>query len=166
MSQRPKLSIIVAMACNRAIGRGNRLLWHLPDDLRHFKALTLGKPMLMGRKTWESLPGLLPGRRHIVISRNPNYQAKGAELARSLEQAIAMVDPGEEIMLIGGAELYRLGLPIAQRLYLTLVHEAPEADAFFPEFEQGDWRLLRQEDHGIDERHTVSFSFLDYVKTA
>lgn len=160
----PNLSLIAAMGRNRAIGRDNRLLWHLPDDLRHFKAMTLGKPMLMGRKTWESLPGLLPGRRHILISRNVNYQAKGADLAGSLEEAMALAGPVPEVMLIGGGELYRQALPLAHRLYLTLVQDEPEADTFFPELDRNQWRLLSQEDHDPDERHPVGFSFLDYVK--
>lgn len=162
--QYPNLSLILAMGRNRAIGRDNRLLWHLPADLRHFKALTLGKPMLMGRKTWESLPGLLPGRRHIVISRNANYQAEGAELAGSLEAAMVLAGPVPEVMLIGGGELYRQALPLAVRMYLTLVQDEPEADTFFPEFERNDWQLLSQQDHDPDEHHEVGFSFLEYQR--
>lgn len=160
----PQLSIIAAMGRNRVIGRENRLPWHLPNDLRHFKALTLGKPLLMGRKTWESLPGLLPGRRHLVISRNPHYEAKGAETAYSLAEAIAIAGPVEEVMLIGGGELYAQALPLAQRLYLTLVDAELEGDTFFPQYEAADWQLMQQQDHVADDRHVFGYSFLDYQR--
>lgn len=159
---KPHLSIIAAMALNRVIGRDNRLPWHLPNDLKHFKALTLGKPMLMGRKTWESLPGILPGRRHIIISRNPNYQATGAELATDLDAAIRLAGPVEEVMLVGGAQLYTQALPLADRLYLTLVKATLDGDAFFPEFDQSSWQLRGEEDHQADARHAYGYSFMEY----
>lgn len=161
---KPRLSIIAAMARNRVIGRDNRLPWHLPNDLKHFKALTLGKPMLMGRKTWESLPGILPGRRHIIISRNPNYQAAGAELATDLEAAIRLAGPVEDIMLVGGAQLYAQALPLAERLYLTLVEAEPAGDAFFPEFDPSTWEPVDEEHHAADARHACGYSFMTYQR--
>jgi dihydrofolate reductase len=113
------ISLIAAMAGNRTIGRDNALPWRLPEDLRHFKATTLGKPVIMGRKTWESLGRPLPGRRNVVVSRNPDYRPEGGELTGSLAEAIAATADADEVFVIGGAELYRQALPSAQRLYLT-----------------------------------------------
>ena len=129
-------SLIVAVAANRAIGKDNALLWHLPEDLKYFKQVTAGHAVIMGRKTWESLPEKfrpLPGRRNIVVTRNAAYTAPGAELAASLEEALAQVSDDAEPFVIGGAELYRQALPTAQRLYITEVAVSPEADAFFPD---------------------------------
>lgn len=160
---KPVLSLIAAMARNRVIGIDNRLPWHLPADLAHFKATTLGKPMIMGRRTWESLPGLLPGRPHIVVSRDPAYLAKGARVARSLDEAIALAgELGDEAMLIGGAQLYAQALPLADRMYLTLVDAEPRGDAWFPAFDQDEWLLEDREDHPADERNACPYSFLSY----
>jgi dihydrofolate reductase len=158
-----QVSLIAAMAENRVIGKDNQLPWHLPADLQHFKALTLGKPMIMGRKTWESLPGILPGRRHLVISRNPDYQAEGVELFGSLEAAITAAGAVEEIMIVGGAQLYAQALPLANRLYLTQVHQAVAGDAWFPEIDPARWALSSQEDHPADERNALAYSFLTYI---
>ncbi|MBI2306841.1 MAG: type 3 dihydrofolate reductase [Rhodocyclales bacterium] len=141
------LSLIAAMDRDRLIGRDNALPWHLPEDLRHFKATTLGKPVIMGRKTWESLGRPLPGRRNIVISRNAAYQAVGAELAASLEAALALCAEAEEAFVIGGAELYRQALPLAQRLYLTEIDGSHDGDAWFPEFPADEWREAARETH-------------------
>jgi dihydrofolate reductase len=160
-----QLSLIAAMADNRVIGRDNHLPWHLPADLAHFKRLTLGKPLLMGRKTWESLPGLLPGRAHLVISRNPNYQAPGAQCFSQLEQALATIQ-AEEIMVIGGAEIYAQTLPLAQRLYLTQVHLQAEGDCLFPAFDADDWQLIDRQDHQADAKNPYPYSFLHYSRHA
>lgn len=147
------LALIAALADNRVIGIDNRLPWHLPADLKHFKAVTLGKPIIMGRKTWDSLGRPLPGRLNLVVSRQAGLQLDGAEVFASLPAAIARADEWarergvDELMLIGGAELYAQGLALAQRLYLTRVHLAPEGDAFFPEFAEGDWQLASREEH-------------------
>ena len=163
---KPVLTIIAAMAHDRVIGIDNKLPWHLPADLQHFKALTLGKPMIMGRKTWESLPGLLPGRPHIVVSRDPHYRAAGAQVAHSLEQAIELAaelaDESGQIMVIGGANLYAQALPLAERLYLTLVDVAVAGDARFPAFDASAWQLDDREEHGADERNPHPYSFLSY----
>lgn len=155
----PRIAIIAALARNYVIGRGNRLPWHLPDDLRHFKRLTLGRPIIMGRRTWESLPGLLPERTHIVVTRDPKYQANGAVVVRSLDQALAAAG-GEEALVVGGAQLYALALPRACRLNLTLVEAEIEGDAFFPEIDPAAWREVAREPHAADERHAYPFSFV------
>ncbi|WP_372866540.1 dihydrofolate reductase [Pseudomonas sp.] len=135
------LCLIAALAQNRVIGRDNQLPWHLPADLKHFKALTLGKPIIMGRKTWDSLGRPLPGRLNLVVSRQPSLQFEGAEVFASLEAAIVRAEQWareqgvDELMLIGGAQLYQQALPLAARLYLTRVDISPEGDAWFPEFD-------------------------------
>lgn len=147
------LCLIAALAQNRVIGRDNQLPWHLPADLKHFKAMTLGKPIIMGRKTWDSLGRPLPGRLNLVVSRQSSMVLEGAEVFPSLEAAIeradawARAEEAEELMLIGGAELYAQGLVQADRLYLTRVELAPEGDAFFPEVSQQDWRLASSIEH-------------------
>lgn len=141
------LCIIAALAQNRVIGRDNQLPWHLPADLKHFKARTLGKPIIMGRKTWDSLGRPLPGRLNLVVSRQPGLQLEGAEVFTSLDAAIQRADAwareanAEELMLIGGAQLYEQALPFAARLYLTRVELSPEGDAWFPDVSEADWHL-------------------------
>jgi dihydrofolate reductase len=152
------------MARNRVIGRDNHLPWHLPADLKHFKALTMGKPMVMGRKTWESLPGLLPGRRHIVVTRNPAYAASGAETAHSLEEAIAMAKDATEIMVVGGANLYAQALPIAGTVYLTLVDAEFEGDTHFPDIDPSDWTETERERHPADETNRWPYVFTTLVR--
>lgn len=153
------LSQIVAIGRNRVIGAGNSLPWRLPDDLAHFKRLTLGKPVLMGRKTWESLGRPLPGRDNLVITRNPGYHAAGARVFASLDTALAACSDAPEIMLIGGAELYAQTLPICDRLYLTEVDAAPDGDAFFPALDPADWRETAAEPHPADARHAHAFTW-------
>ena len=145
------LSLIAAVARNRAIGKDNQLLWHLPEDMRHFRETTRGKPVVMGRKTWESLPEKfrpLPGRQNIVVSRDPAYKAHGADLAGSLEGALALAGGAEEVFVIGGEQLYRAALPFADRLYLTEVELEPEADAFFPELNPAVWQEVERRASG------------------
>jgi dihydrofolate reductase len=154
----PRLCLIAALAENRVIGRDNQLPWHLPADLRHFKALTLGKPIIMGRKTWDSLGRPLPGRLNLVVSRQADLQLEGAEVFASLEQAIARASQWataqgvDELMLIGGAQLYELGLAMAERLYLTRVALSPQGDAWFPELPEQDWRLLDRQAQAAGEQ--------------
>ncbi len=136
------VALVVALGENRVIGKAGGLPWHIPGDLKLFKKTTMGKPIIMGRKTWESLGRALPGRTNIVISRDPAYSAEGAEVAGDLDQALAIAGAltSEEIMVIGGAEIYRLALPKADRLYLTEVAAKPDGDAFFPDFDKAAWR--------------------------
>ena len=145
------LCLIAALAQNRVIGRDNQLPWRLPADLKHFKALTLGKPIIMGRKTWDSLGRPLPGRLNLVVSRQPGLQLEGAEVFASLEAAIVRAEQWaheqgvDELMLIGGAQLYQQALPLAARLYLTRVELSPEGDAWFPEFDAAAWHCTASE---------------------
>ena len=142
------LSNIAAVARNGVIGKDNQLLWHLPEDMRHFRETTRGKPVIMGRKTWESLPDAfrpLPGRNNIVASRNPAYQPARATLASTLNDAILKAGGAKEVFVIGGAELYRLALPIADRLYLTEIDQDFEGDASFPDIEKSNWEEASRE---------------------
>ncbi|OGT87452.1 MAG: dihydrofolate reductase [Gammaproteobacteria bacterium RIFOXYA12_FULL_61_12] len=164
MVKKPLISLIAAMSENRVIGRDNRLPWHLPADLQHFKKLTLGKPIIMGRKTWESLPGLLPERNHIVLSRNRRYQAEGAILVRDLEKAVMAAGEVAEIFIVGGATIYEQALATANRIYLTLIHAQIEGDAFFPRLDEGRWRLVLREDHPANGKNPLPYSFLNYER--
>ena len=157
------LVVIAALDRNRAIGRGNALPWHLPDDLKRFKALTLGKPVLMGRKTAESLGRALPKRRNLVLTRSGRVPFDGMEAVASLDeaQALAVAYGVDELCVIGGGELYASALPLASRLHLTHVDTAVEgADAFFPAFDVADWRVLSREAHAADDRHAFAFEFV------
>lgn len=155
----PRVAIVAAIARNGVIGHGGRLPWHLPDDLRHFKRLTLGRPIVMGRRTFESLPGLLPDRTHVVVTRDPSYVAHGAVVVQSLDAAIAAAG-GDEVLVVGGAELYAQALPRAARLYLTLVDAEVEGDAHFPPIDRGEWREIAREEHGADAKHAFPFAFV------
>ncbi|HEV2816643.1 MAG TPA: dihydrofolate reductase [Allosphingosinicella sp.] len=135
---RPRIEIVVARADNGVIGANGTLPWRLPRDLRHFKAITSGAPMIMGRKTFESLPNILPGRRHIVLTRDPAWRREGVEIAHSVADALALVG-GDRVSIIGGAEIYRLFLPIADTIHLTEVHLEPAGDTFFPEPDPAIW---------------------------
>jgi dihydrofolate reductase len=161
-----RLSIIVAASENNVIGVGNQLPWRLPDELRRFKALTLGKPILMGRKTYESIGRPLPGRRNIVISRRLGLSIEGVDVCSSLEQAMAIVASAEETMLIGGADLYRQLLARTRTIYLTRVHATLAGDAFFPELARDEWREVNRETHAQDERHAHAFTFLTLERAA
>lgn len=154
------LSIVVAMALDRAIGRNNDLLWRLPADLKRFKSLTTGHSILMGRRTWESLPnGALPNRRNIVISRSLK-EAPGAELFGSVEEALEAVGNQEEVFVIGGGEIYRQLLKRADRLYLTLVEaEYPDADTFFPEIDWVEWQSLYEEVYPADDKNPLASKY-------
>ncbi len=159
-----RLSIIVAIAKNNAIGLNNKLIYWLPNDLKRFKSLTTGNTIIMGRKTFESLPkGALPNRRNIVLSRNGKASDfPGAELYRSLDDALAECKHDAEVFIIGGATLYAEALPIADRLCLTFVDDTPsEADTFFPSFDTTAWKETFREDHDTDEKHAHRYSFID-----
>jgi len=140
-----KISLIAAMAENHVIGRNNQLPWRLPADLKRFKALTMGKPIVMGRKTWESLGRPLPGRTNIVITRDIGYQAEGCVVVHSIDQALEVAAGSDEVMVIGGEKLYQQVLDRADRLYLTLVKSDVEGDTWFPEFDLTQWREVQRE---------------------
>jgi dihydrofolate reductase len=160
MEPLPNLSIIAAMSNSRVIGRDNALPWRMPVDLARFKRLTLGKPIVMGRKTWESLPGLLPHRTHVVLTHDRDYQAEGGLVVHSLSEAIALVGDAPEIMVIGGANLYAQALPLASRMYLTVVDGEFEGDAFFPAYDGQEWEETSRERHAADAHNPYSCSFL------
>ena len=155
----PSLSLIAALAHNRVIGRDNRLPWRLPADLRFFKQTTMGKPLLMGRRTWESIGRPLPGRRMIVLTGHPGYSAPGCTVAHSLDEALTLAGPVAEIMVIGGAALYAQTLPLAARLYLTVVEADIPGDVWFPEWNRLDWRLEWEEAHPADADHAWPYRF-------
>ena len=155
------LSLIVAMTPNRVIGANNRLLWRLPAELQYFKKTTWGKPIIMGRKTHESIGRALPGRRNIIISHNPHFQAEGCEVVDSLAAALSLVQDCEEAIVIGGAQIYAQALPQAERLYLTWVHQEFEGDTYFPAWEGlADWRELSREERIADAENPYAVSFV------
>ncbi len=168
------IQVIVAMAENRVIGRGGDLPWHLPADLEHFKKLTLGQVVIMGRKTHESivrrLGRPLPKRRSLVLSRarqaSPLHLTPGVEVASSLEQALELAADEAEVFVIGGAAVFAEALPLAERLYLTRVHAETRGDVFFPEIDAESWRLISEQRHEADERHAYPFSFEVYQRPA
>ena len=154
------LSLIVAVADNGVIGQHNGLPWRLPGDLQRFKSLTLGKPIIMGRKTFDSIGKPLPGRASIVITRQTSLELPGCTVVDSLVAALAAAGAAPEIMVIGGADIYRQTLPQAQRIYLTRVHAAVEGDAVFPALNLTDWREVAREDYPADDRHVFAYSFI------
>lgn len=158
------LSVIVALAKNRVIGLNNTLPWHLPEDLKRFKQLTMGHHIIMGRKTFESLGRLLPGRQTVIVTRNPDYKVDGAIVVHSLEQAMSVSSADSEAFLIGGAELYQQSLPLAKRLYLTMIDAEFEGDAYFPEIELDHWDLLEQQD--LISQQGWAFHYLSYQRKA
>lgn len=160
------ISIIVAIARNNAIGNDNKLLYWLPDDLKRFKALTTGHTIIMGRKTFESLPkGALPNRRNIVLSRNPEFTAPGTEVFPNLDTALAQCKEEEETFIIGGESVYKAGMSMAERLYITSIEDTPkQADAFFPLIDTQVWELVGSTPHDTDEKHKHKFVFNDYKR--
>ena len=154
---------IVAMADNGVIGRDNGLPWRLPDDLKRFKALTMGHAVLMGRKTWDSIGKSLPGRRNFVLTRNRGWSATGAESFHSLEEARAQAGEAT-LFVIGGAEIFSLAWPIVGRLELTEVHAAPEGDVLLAGFDRRDWREVSRIEHAADKRHSAPFSFVTLLR--
>ncbi len=164
-AQPVRISLIAALGEDRIIGRKGRLPWHLPADLRHFKALTLGKPVLMGRRTRESLPAPLPGRRMLVLSRDPAFSAPESTRVGSLDEALALCAGAAELMVMGGGEVYRLALPRASRLYLTEVHGRFHGDTHFPEWDRRQWREVARADHPADERNPWPYSFVTWQRT-
>jgi len=158
------ISIIVAASTNNVIGANGDLPWRLSADLKHFKAITMGKPIVMGRKTWDSIGRPLPGRQNIVITRQADFVAEGCNVVASTEEAIAATAGADEIMVIGGSQVYSLFLPAAGRLYLTRVHAEIEGDAFFPEIDESVWRLVGDDSHSSDDRNAFDYSFRTYER--
>lgn len=159
------ISLIVAASTNNAIGIRGDLPWRLSDDLKRFKAVTMGKPIIMGRKTWDSIGRPLPGRQNIVITRQSEFSAEGCDVVASVAEAVAIAGDVDEVMVIGGSQIYELALPSADRMYLTRVHAQVEGDAFFPDVDESRWRLSSDEWHAADERNEFDCSFRIYDRT-
>ncbi len=152
------ISMIAALARNRVIGRNGGLPWRLPRDSAHFRRTTMGKPVIMGRRTFESMSDLLDGRRNIVVTGDLGFSAPGAEVARSLDEALELTADAEERVLIGGAAIYAAGLELTDRLYLTFIHADVEGDVLFPELDEKDWVEIERTEYAADERHEFAFS--------
>lgn len=158
------ISLVVAASSNNVIGRDGELPWHLPDDLRHFKRLTTGKPVIMGRKTFESIGRPLPDRRNIVMTRDTDYAAGGCDVVSSVSDAIDLVEGAAEVMIIGGGMVYHDFLPLADRIYLTRVQAEVEGDTHFPEVDEATWQLVSSEHHDADDRHRYAFDMMVFER--
>lgn len=155
----PRLSLIVAMAKNRVIGAGGRIPWHLPNELQLFKSVTMGHHIIMGRKTWESINRLLPGRTTVIVTRRRDFSVPGALVAHTLDEAIKYCAGDSEVFIIGGGELYRAALPMADRIYLTVVDAEPAGDTWMPEFDPAQWRVHSTQHYSRDDRHAHDYRF-------
>ena len=163
MPTQPIMSFVVAMDRNRLIGAQGELPWRLPDEMKHFRTVTMGKPVLMGRVTYESIPARfrpLAGRTNIILTRQEAYQAQGCIVVHSIEEALKAAGDAPELMVIGGAQIFEQLLPRADRLYLTRVHGEFAGDVFFPELDMKKWQEISREEHGQDDRHAVPFTIL------
>lgn len=158
------ITMIAAAAENNALGKDNDLVWHLPDDFKRFKALTTGHCIIMGRKTFESFPKLLPNRTHIIITRQKDYAPKDCIVTDSLEKALEAAKTDSQPFIIGGGEIYKLGMEVADLIELTRVHGSFEADTFFPEINPEEWDLIKEEFHPKDDRHNYAFTYLTYKR--
>lgn len=156
--------LIAAAAQNNALGKDNQLLWHLPDDFKRFKQVTSGHYIVMGRKTFESFPKPLPNRTHVIVTRQKDYQPEGCLVAGSLEKALDLCPKNQEVFIIGGGEIYKQALPLADKIDLTRVHATFEADTFFPEIDPAQWRLVSSTFHPKDDKHDYDFSFEEFVR--
>lgn len=158
------ITIIAAAAENNALGKDNDLVWYLPDDFKRFKQLTTGHHIIMGRKTFESFPKPLPNRTHIVITRQKNYAPEGCIVVGSLDKALELSKTDDTPYIIGGGEIYKLSIQIADRIELTRVHGTFEADTFFPEIDENKWQLVKSEFHAADDKHKFPFTYLTYER--
>jgi dihydrofolate reductase len=158
------LTIIAAAAENNALGKDNQLVWHLPDDFKRFKKLTSGHHIIMGRKTFDSFPKLLPNRTHVVITRQDNFMKEGVLVVNSLERAIELSADDPQPFVIGGGEIYKISMKLADKIELTRVHGTFEADTFFPEIDENQWKLVSEEFHEKDEKHNYAFTYLTYER--
>jgi dihydrofolate reductase len=158
----PRIYLVAAVASNGIIGSNGRLPWHFPEELKHFKEVTLGHPVIMGRRTWESLKGALPGRKNIVVTRTPGYQAAGASVAASLQAALALCAGAPKAMVIGGNQLFAESLPLAAGLELTEIHKDYPGDTWFPAFDRAQWREQRREPHTASDG--TRFDYVLYEK--
>ena len=158
------LTMIAAAAENNALGKDNDLVWHLPDDFKRFKRLTSGHHIIMGRKTFESFRKLLPDRTHIIITRKKDYNPEGTLVVNSIEEAIKLAKLDDQPYIIGGGEIYEMGIKVADRIELTRVHGEFEADTFFPSIDENEWELVKEQYHPKDEKHDYAFTYLTYER--
>ncbi|PDS24219.1 dihydrofolate reductase [Flavobacterium branchiophilum] len=156
--------IIAAMAQNRALGKNNTLLWHLPNDFKRFKTQTTGHYIVMGRKTFESFPKPLPNRTHVIVSKTKNFDSEHCITVQNLEEALAICPKNQDLYIIGGGEIYKQTMPMADVLDITLVEATFEADTFFPEINPKEWQLASKESHPIDDKHPYEYHFLTYIR--
>ncbi len=158
------ITIIAAVGANNELGKDNDLVWHLPDDFKRFKALTTGHPIIMGRKTFESFPKLLPNRKHIVITRNKNYTQAGVSVVHSLQDAIDLAKEDPQPFVIGGGEIYSMAMPIVDKIELTRIHANFEVDTYFPKISLEDWELVNEVYHPKDEKHLFDFTYQTFER--
>lgn len=156
--------MIAAASGNNVIGKDNDMLWRLPDDFKRFKALTSGHSIIMGRKTFESLPGILPNRTHVIVTRNKDYKVDGCEVESSLVEALVTSRTEKDVFIIGGGEIYKQGMELADKIELTRVHANFEGDTFFPEINLNEWKLVKEEFHDSDLKHQYSFTYQTYIR--
>ncbi|APG60319.1 dihydrofolate reductase [Christiangramia salexigens] len=159
------LTMIAAAAENNALGKDNDLVWHLPDDFKRFKRLTSGHHIIMGRKTFESFPKLLPDRTHVIITRKKDYNPDGCIVVNSLEEAVKVSKLDDQPFIIGGGEIYKMGMEIADRIELTRVHGEFDADTYFPEIDENKWKVVKDQFHEKDEKHKFAFTYLTYERS-
>lgn len=158
------ITLIVAVGKNNELGKENDLVWHLPNDFKRFKKLTTGHHIIMGRKTFESFPKPLPNRVHVVITRNEKYKREGTIIVHSMKEALQIAKNDTQPFIIGGGEIYSLGIPNADKIELTRVHGSFDADTFFPEIQINEWELIKEEHHDLDEHHKYAYTYLTYLR--
>ncbi|MFK5982688.1 MAG: dihydrofolate reductase [Flavobacteriaceae bacterium] len=158
------ITIIAAAGINNELGKDNDLVWHLPDDFKRFKKLTTGHHIIMGRKTFESFPKPLPNRIHLVITRNKNYNPEGAIVVHSMDEALKIAKNDDQAFIIGGGEIYKIGINLADKIELTRVNSEFEADTFFPDIPSDKWKLISEEQHSQDEKHQFDFSYQTFIR--
>lgn len=158
------ITMIAAAGENNELGKDNDLVWHLPNDFKRFKTLTTGHHIIMGRKTFESFPKLLPNRTHVIVTRNKEYYKEGAFVVHSMEEALEMAQNDKQPFIIGGGEIYTLGMEVADKIELTRVHGTFMADAFFPDIPEDGWETIFEERHEVDERHAYAFTYETWIR--
>jgi dihydrofolate reductase len=164
MSKKKKITIIAAVSENNVLGKNNKLIWHIPDDLKRFKKLTIGHSVVMGRKTFESMDKPLPERKNIILTRNKNYKAKGTLIAHNVQEALNYCENDNQPFIIGGGEIYNLFLDISDKIELTRIHKLYNGDAFFPEILEKKWRLINSKKNNFNNDKSLEFSYLTYIK--
>ena len=164
MVKTKEITIIAAVSENNVLGKNNKLIWHIPNDLKRFKKLTLGHSVIMGRKTFESIARPLPQRKNIILTRNKNYKAKGAVIAHNVKEALNFCENDNQPFIIGGGEIYKLFMSISNKIELTRIHKSYDGDAFFPEILEEKWKLVKSKKNNLNKTKIINFSYLTYIK--